>query len=67
MALQLNAAKGTIQWYLVLPGCGLTRLDAAKVLPLVILVCQRGCKLSANPLQPGEETEYFQVSQNNVA
>ena len=36
--------------YLVLAGCGLTRSDAAKVLPLVLLVCQRGCKRSANPL-----------------
>ena len=37
--------------YPVLTGCGLTRSDAAKVLPLVLLVCQRGCKRSANPLQ----------------
>ena len=37
--------------YPVLAGCGLTRLDAAKVLPPVLLVCQRGCKQSANPLQ----------------
>ena len=37
--------------YPVLAGCGLTRLDAAKVLPPVLLVCQRGCKRSANPLQ----------------
>ena len=37
--------------YLVLAGCGLTRSDAAKVLPPVLLVCQRGCKRSANPLQ----------------
>ena len=37
--------------YLILAGCGLTRLDAAKVLPLVLLVCQRGCKWSTNPLQ----------------
>ena len=36
--------------YPVLAGCGLTRSDAAKVLPLVLLVCQRGCKRSANPL-----------------
>ena len=36
--------------YPVLAGCGLTRSDAAKVLPLVLLVCQRGCKWSANPL-----------------
>ena len=50
--------------YPVLTGCGLTRLDAAKVLPLVLLVCQRGCKQSANPLQyagffaPGEFHDY---------
>ena len=37
--------------YPVLAGCGLTRSDAAKVLPLVLLVCQRGCKRSANLLQ----------------
>ena len=37
--------------YPVLAGCGLTRSDAAKVLPPVLLVCQRGCKQSANPLQ----------------
>ena len=37
--------------YPVLAGCGLTRLDAAKVLPPVLLVCQRGCKQSTNPLQ----------------
>ena len=37
--------------YLVLAGCGLTRSDAAKVLPPVLLVCQRGCKWSANLLQ----------------
>ena len=37
--------------YLVLTGCGLTRSDAAKVLPPVLLVCQRGCKRSADPLQ----------------
>ena len=37
--------------YPVLAGCGLTRSDAAKVLPPVLLVCQRGCKRSANPLQ----------------
>ena len=37
----------------VLAGCGLTRSDAAKVLPLVLLVCQRGCKWSANLLQIG--------------
>ena len=37
--------------YLVLTGCGLTRSDAAKVLPPVLLVCQRGCKWSANLLQ----------------
>ena len=37
--------------YPVLAGCGLTRSDAAKVLPLVLLVCQRGCKRSTNPLQ----------------
>ena len=36
--------------YPVLAGCGLTRSDAAKVLPPVLLVCQRGCKRSANPL-----------------
>ena len=39
--------------YLVLAGCGLTRSDAAKVLPPVLLVCQRGCKQSANPLHQG--------------
>ena len=37
--------------YPVLAGCGLTRLVAAKVLPLVFLVCQRGCKWSTNLLQ----------------
>jgi hypothetical protein len=37
--------------YSVLIGHGLTRLDAAKVLPLVLLVCQRGCKQPANPLK----------------
>ena len=37
--------------YLVLAGCGLTRSDAAKVLPPVLLVCQRGCKHSTDPLQ----------------
>ena len=30
--------------YLVLAGCGLTRSDAAKVLPLVLLVCHRRCE-----------------------
>ena len=39
--------------YPVLAGCRLTRSDAAKVLPPVLLVCQRGCKWSANPLQVG--------------
>ena len=38
--------------YPVLAGCGLTRSDAAKVLPQVLLVCQRGCKWFANLLQP---------------
>ena len=37
--------------YPVLAGCGLTRSDVAKVLPPVLLVCQRGCKWSANLLQ----------------
>ena len=36
--------------YPVLAGCGLTSLDAAKILPLVLLVCQRGCKQSTNLL-----------------
>ena len=43
--------------YLVLAGCGLTRSDAAKVLPLVLLVCQRGCKQSTNLLQAAEELQ----------
>lgn len=37
--------------YPVLTGHGLTRLDAAKALLLVLMVCQRGYKQSANPLQ----------------
>ena len=39
--------------YPVLAGWGLTRSDAAKVLPPVLLVCQRGCKRSASPLHGG--------------
>jgi hypothetical protein len=34
-----------------LAGCGLTMLSAAKVLVLVLLVCQEGHKQSANLLQ----------------
>ena len=48
--------------YPVLAGCGLTRLDAAKVLPPVLLVCQRGCKRSANPLQRvPHQTAWFYI------
>ena len=35
MALQLDAAKGTIQWITQFSLVGLTRSDAAKVLPPV--------------------------------
>ena len=34
--------------YPVLAGCGLTRSDAAKVLPLVLLVCQRHLRQGPN-------------------
>ena len=43
----------------VLAGCGLTSLDAAEVLPLVLLVCQRGCKWSTNLLHKGSNLCLF--------
>ena len=63
--------------YPVLAGCGLTRLDAAKVLPPVLLVCQRGCKQSTNLLHlelPGLSADrlkantinYFHILTSNL-
>ena len=47
--------------YPVLAGCGLTSLDAAKILPLVLPVCQRGCKQSTNLLPNPQGSHLYQL------